>query len=81
MTEVFAYAQAEGIEPRLKATDILVRRPLAGKAGRRVFVSGKTKQNTMNGAVIADHKGLTLPKASTSGPAATTSSSASGRAT
>lgn len=81
MAEVFAHTQAEGIEPRLDATNIWVRRPLAGDAGRRAFVWGKTKQNTMNGAVVADHKCLTLPKASASGPAATTSSSASGRAT
>ncbi|WP_189308756.1 transposase family protein, partial [Streptomyces albospinus] len=32
----------------------------AGRGGRRAFVSGKKKQNTMKATVIADHKGRTL---------------------
>ncbi|WP_372412118.1 transposase family protein [Streptomyces luteireticuli] len=40
---MFAYAQAEGIELRLDATEIQVRRPAAGRGGRRAFVSGKKK--------------------------------------
>ncbi len=47
LTDVFAYAQAEGVELRLDATEIQVRRPPAGLGGRRAFVSGKKKQNTM----------------------------------
>lgn len=35
LTDVFAYAQAEGIEVRLDATEIHVRRPPAGRGGRR----------------------------------------------
>ncbi|MDQ0408773.1 hypothetical protein J2S50_007405 [Streptomyces sp. DSM 40167] len=46
LADVFAYAQAEGVELRLDATEIQVRRPPAGRGGRRVFVSGKKKQNT-----------------------------------
>jgi hypothetical protein len=57
---VFAYAQAERIELRLDATEIQVRRPPASRGGRRSFVSGKKKQNTMKATVIADRRGRTL---------------------
>ncbi|WP_030932010.1 transposase family protein [Streptomyces sp. NRRL B-24720] len=60
LPDVFAYAQAEGVELRLDATEIQVRRPPAGRGGRRAFVSGKKKQNTMKASVIADHQGRTL---------------------
>ncbi|MDG9703326.1 transposase family protein [Streptomyces sp. DH37] len=57
---MFAYAQAEGVELRLDATEIQVRRPPANRGGRRAFVSGKKKQNTMKATVIADRRGRTL---------------------
>ncbi|MCX4650906.1 transposase [Streptomyces microflavus] len=60
LADVFAYAQAEGIELRLDATEVQVRRPPASRGGRRAFVSGKKKQNTMKATVIADHQGRTL---------------------
>jgi hypothetical protein len=60
LADVFAYAQAEGTELRLDATEIQVRRPAAGRGGRRAFVSGKRKQNTMKATVIADWRGRTL---------------------
>ncbi|GGQ63074.1 transposase [Streptomyces asoensis] len=60
LLDVFAYAQAEGFELRLDATEIQVRRPPAGRGGRRAFVSGKKKQNTMKATVIADWRGRTL---------------------
>jgi hypothetical protein len=60
LEDVFAYAQAEGVELRLDATEIQVRRPVAGRGGRRAFVSGKKKQNTMKATVIADSEGRTL---------------------
>lgn len=60
LEDVFAYAQAGGIELRLDATEIQVRRPVAGRGGRRAFVSGVKKQNTMKATVIADFKGRTL---------------------
>ncbi|MFF9203654.1 transposase family protein [Streptomyces sp. NPDC014986] len=60
LADVFAYAQAEGIELRLDATEVQVRRPPAGRGGRQAFVSGKKKQNTMKATVIADHQGRTL---------------------
>ncbi|MFJ8596356.1 hypothetical protein [Streptomyces sp. NPDC093598] len=44
--DVFAYARAEGIELRLDATEIQVRRPPADRGGRRAFISSKKKQNT-----------------------------------
>ncbi|MFE7359405.1 transposase family protein [Streptomyces sp. NPDC057543] len=60
LADVFAYAQAEGIELRLDATEVQVRRPPAGRGGRRAFVSGKKKQNTMKATIVADHQGRTL---------------------
>ncbi|MFK0110662.1 transposase family protein [Streptomyces sp. NPDC091217] len=60
LEDVFAYAQAEGVELRLDATEVQVRRPGAGRGGRWPFVSGKKKQNTMKATVIADHRGRTL---------------------
>lgn len=60
LEDVFAYAHAEGVELRLDATEVQVRRPRAGSGGRRAFVSGKKKQNTMKATVVADHRGRTL---------------------
>ncbi|MGW6218236.1 transposase family protein [Streptomyces sp. NPDC055109] len=60
LEDVFAYAQAEGVSLRLDATEIQVRRPTAGQGGRKAFVSGKKRQNTMKATVIADHRGRTL---------------------
>jgi hypothetical protein len=60
LADVFAYACAHGVELRLDGTEVQVRRPEAGKPGRRAFVSGKKKQNTKKAAVITDEKGRTL---------------------
>ena len=46
LADVFAYAAARGVELRMDGTEVQVRRPRAGKPGRRAFVSGKKKQNT-----------------------------------
>ncbi len=59
LTDVFACAQAEGVELRLDATEIQVRRPPANRGGRRAFVPGKKKQNMMKATVIADWRGRT----------------------
>lgn len=59
LEDVFAYAQAAGVELRLGATEIQVRRPVAGRGGRRAFVSSQMKQNTMKATVIADRQGRT----------------------
>ncbi|MET9921566.1 transposase family protein [Streptomyces sp. NPDC006435] len=60
LTDVLAYARAEGTELRLDATEVQVRRPPAGRGGRRAFIPGKKKQNTMKATVVADHQGRTL---------------------
>ncbi len=57
---LFAYAAARGVTIRLDGTEVQVRRPRAGKPGRRAFVSGKKKQNTKKATVITDDKGRTL---------------------
>jgi hypothetical protein len=60
LADVFAYAAAEGVELRIDGTEVQVRRPRAGKPGRRAFVSGKKKQNTKKAAVITGPQGNTL---------------------
>ena len=60
LADVFAYAAARGVTLRLDGTEVQVRRPRAGKPGRRAFVSGKKKMNTKKAAVITDEKGRTL---------------------
>lgn len=60
LADVFAYAQAEGVQLRLDATQVQVPRPMAGRGGRRAFVSGKKRQNTMKATVVADSRGRTL---------------------
>jgi hypothetical protein len=60
LADVFAYAAARGVILRLDGTEVQVRRPRAGRPGRRAFVSGKKKQNTKKAAVITDEKGRTL---------------------
>ncbi|MGS2619980.1 transposase family protein [Micromonospora sp. LZ34] len=45
---------------RLDATQIRVRRPRAGRPGRKAFVSGKVKQNTIKATVVADEYGANL---------------------
>ncbi|WP_159046052.1 hypothetical protein [Streptomyces sp. WM6372] len=47
LADVFAYAEAAGIRSRIDGAETLVRRPKAGRAGRRAFVSGKTRRNTI----------------------------------
>jgi hypothetical protein len=60
LADVFAYAAAEGAELRIDGTEVQVRRPRAGKPGRRAFVSGKKKQNTKKATVITGADGGTL---------------------
>ena len=60
LADLFAYASARGVELRLDGTEVQVRRPQAGKPGRRAFVSGKKKQNTKKATVATDEKGRTL---------------------
>ncbi|MET7520003.1 transposase family protein [Streptomyces sp. NPDC005480] len=58
--DVFAYAAAENITLRIDGTETQVRRPQAHRPGRRAFVSGKRKQNTIKTTTISDHQGRTL---------------------
>jgi hypothetical protein len=60
LADVFAYAASEGVELRIDGTEVQVRRPRANRAGRRAFVSGKKKQNTIKPTVISDAKGRLL---------------------
>jgi hypothetical protein len=60
LADVFAYAAAEGVELRIDATEVQVRRPQAHRPGRRAFVSGKRKQNTKKATVIGDAAGRLL---------------------
>lgn len=60
LEDVFAYAEAEDVDLRIDGTEVKVRRPKAGRAGRKAFVSGKKKQNTIKTTTFSDHQGRTL---------------------
>jgi DDE superfamily endonuclease len=60
LADVLAYAAAEGVTLRLDATETQVNRPSAGKPGRKAFVSGKKRLNTIKTTVISDGRGRTL---------------------
>ncbi len=60
LADVFAYAAARGVRLRVDGTEVQVRRPRAGRPGRRAFVSGKKKQNTIKATVISDGQGRLL---------------------
>jgi hypothetical protein len=60
LADVVAYAAARGVELRIDGTETQVRRPRANRCGRRAFVSGKKKQNTIKTTTISDGHGRTL---------------------
>jgi hypothetical protein len=60
LEDVFAYAEAEQVTLRIDGMETQVRRPQANRPGRRAFVSGKRKQNTIKTTTISDHQGRTL---------------------
>lgn len=60
LEDVFAYAEAEQVTLRIDGMETQVRRPKAGRPGRRAFVSGKRKQNTIKTTTISDGQGRTL---------------------
>ncbi|MEU8936144.1 transposase family protein [Streptomyces sp. NPDC048409] len=60
LDDVFAYAAAENITLRIDGTETQVRCPKAHSPGRRAFVSGKRKRNTIKTTKISDHQGRTL---------------------
>jgi hypothetical protein len=57
---VFAYAASQGVHLRIDGTEVQVRRPAANRPGRRAFVSGKKKQNTIKPTAISDGEGRLL---------------------
>jgi hypothetical protein len=60
LEDLFAYADAEGVDLRIDGTELQVRRPKAGRPGRKAFVSGKKKQNTIKTTTFSDGQGRTL---------------------
>jgi len=60
LADVFAYAASEGVKLRIDGTEVQVRRPPAGRPGRRAFVSGKKKQNTIKATAVSDQDGRLL---------------------
>lgn len=60
LEDVFAYAEAEGVKLRIDGTDVQVRRPAAGRPGRKAFISGKRRQNTVKTTTFTDGQGRTL---------------------
>jgi len=60
LADVFAYAATEGVHLRIDGTEVQVRRPRANRPGRRAFVSGKKKQNTIKPTAISDARGRLL---------------------
>jgi DDE superfamily endonuclease/Helix-turn-helix of DDE superfamily endonuclease len=60
LADVFAYAASRGVHLRVDGTEVQVRRPRAGRPGRRAFVSGKKKQNTIKPTAISDGRGRLL---------------------
>jgi hypothetical protein len=57
---VITHLGASGQLGLLDATEVRVRRPAAGRAGRRRFVSGKARANTVKALVITDAAGRLL---------------------
>ncbi|MEV6576276.1 transposase family protein [Streptomyces sp. NPDC051577] len=60
LEDLFAYAEAEDVVLRVDGTEVQVRRPRAGRPGRKAFVSGKKKQNTIKSTAFSDGQGRTL---------------------
>ncbi|MGW0395536.1 hypothetical protein ACWDYJ_32610 [Streptomyces sp. NPDC003042] len=53
LADVFAYAEVAGTRLRIDGAETQVRRPKAGRPGRRAFVSGKKEQNTIKTTTIS----------------------------
>lgn len=60
LADVLAYAQATGFDLCLDATDITVRRPQAARPGRKAFINGAKRRNTIKGTIIGDQTGRLL---------------------
>ena len=57
LADVIAHLGASGQLGLLDATEVRVRRPAAGRAGRQRFVSGKARATTVKALVISDAEG------------------------
>ena len=60
LEDVFAYANHRKVALRVHGSEIQVRRPRASRPGRRAFISGKKKQNTIKFTEITGPEGRTL---------------------
>ncbi|MGY3205422.1 transposase family protein [Streptomyces sp. TE5632] len=60
LEDVFAHAGAEDVTLRIDGMETQIRRPRAGRPGRRAFVSGKRRQNTAKTTTISDGQSRTL---------------------
>ena len=60
LADAFAYAASQGVHLRIDGTEVQVRRPAVNRPGRRAFVSGKKKQNTIKPTAISDGQGRCL---------------------
>ncbi len=60
LAEVIGHLEASGRTAILDATEIRVRRPAQGTAGRDRFISGKGKQNAVKAMVLTDAYGRLL---------------------
>jgi hypothetical protein len=60
LADVVAHLGASGQLGLLDATEVRVRRPAAGRAGRQRFVSGRARANTVQALVITDAEGRLL---------------------
>lgn len=60
LEDLFAYADTEGVRLRIDSTEVQVRRPRSGRPGRKAFVSGKKRQNTIKTTTFSDDQGRTL---------------------
>ncbi|WP_448620107.1 transposase family protein [Geodermatophilus sp. URMC 65] len=60
LADVVAHLGASGRVGLLDVTEVRVRRPAAGRAGRHRFVSGKARANTVKALVITDRAGRLL---------------------
>lgn len=54
LADVLAYAQNTGFDLCTDASDITVRRPAAGRPGRKAFVNGAKRRNTIKATFISD---------------------------
>ncbi|WP_436739629.1 hypothetical protein [Streptomyces sp. BBFR102] len=54
LEDVLDYADFEGVDLRIDGTEVQVRRPRAGRPGRKAFVSGKKKQNTIKTTTFSE---------------------------